>query len=169
MLKRMALVIALVGCGGDEDMTTAQATLAATGSTAMAGTATFGMSDGAVSITIMVTAGPTGEHGMHIHQEPACGMAGADAGGHWDGTATAGDATTHGLPGSASHLGDLGNITIAADGTGTLTKSNSGWKLGDGSLADVVGHSIIFHASPDDGTMPSAGARVGCGIISAVE
>lgn len=86
---------------------------------------------------------------------------------HAQGTATAGDTTTHGLPGAASHLGDLGNITIAANGTGTLTRANAGWKLGDGSLADVIGHSIIFHASPDDGTMPSAGARVGCGIIVA--
>jgi Cu-Zn family superoxide dismutase len=168
MFKNIALVVLLFGCGGDDASTTASGTLAATGATAAAGTVSFSSADGGVSVTVTMTAGPAGEHGLHIHQEPACGNAGMDAGGHWDGTATAGDATTHGLPdGTTHHLGDLGNITIAADGTGTKTTSNSGWKLGDGSLTDVVGHSVIFHAAVDDGTMPSAGARLACAIIAA--
>lgn len=164
----IAAVVGMLGCGSDDEGGSASTTLAATGTTPVTGTAKFTTADGHVSVTVTITAAPAGDHGLHIHQEGACGNAGADAGGHWDGTATAGDGTTHGLhDGATHHLGDLGNITIDAAGTGTVTRTNGGWKLGDGSLADVVGHSIIFHMNPDDGTMASAGSRLGCGIIAA--
>jgi Cu-Zn family superoxide dismutase len=88
-----------------------------------------------------------------------------DAGPHWDDDDT-GPANHH-LPPGGGHLGDLGNITIAADGTGRLTFSNPAWTLGDGASTDVVPHAIIFHQMMDDGTMPSAGARWGCALIAA--
>lgn len=170
LLRTMiAAMVLAAACGGDDEgsMLTADATLAATGATAMTGYVLFAKVDGVVGVGVDVTAGPEGVHGVHIHQDPACGNAGMDAGGHWDGTATAGDPTGHGLPdGTTHHLGDLGNITIAADGTGTLMSSNAGWTLGDGALTDVVGHSVIFHMNTDDGTMASAGPRLGCGIIA---
>lgn len=170
-MKRMAMItIALGGllgaCGDDPDNGSAAATIAPTTGNTVAGTAAFTKTDGQVSLTVTVTGAIAGVHGMHLHQEPLCTNNAMDAGGHWDGGAAAGDTTTHGLPDGASHhMGDLGNITIAADGTGTLTRANQEWRLGDGSDADVVGHSIVFHAVMDDGSMPSAGARQGCGII----
>src|SRR5688500_13808349 len=115
MFERMTLAALLVtaACGGDDTETKdAGAALAATGATPVTGNVAFSSVDGVVTVTVTMTAGPAGDHGLHIHQEPACGNAGADAGGHWDGTAAAGDAGTHGLPGGAmEHLGDLGNIT----------------------------------------------------------
>ena len=103
-------------------------------------------------------------HGVHIHNVPSCGNNGMDAGPHWDDNDTG--AGTHHLPPGGGHLGDLGNVTIAADGTGTLTFSNPAWTLGDGAATDVVPRAIIFHEKMDDGTMPSAGARWGCALIA---
>jgi Cu-Zn family superoxide dismutase len=90
---------------------------------------------------------------------------GSSAGGHWNPAMN-----NHGMPGAASHLGDLGNFTVAADGTGTLEISNPAWTIGDGAATDVVGKAIIVHGAPDDFTTQptgNAGARIGCGVIKA--
>jgi Cu-Zn family superoxide dismutase len=165
------LTLLLAACGGDDSgsLTATAQIMPTTGNTAT-GTATFTRTGTTVSLTITVSMSPPGVHGMHIHHEPLCGPDGMMAGAHWDGMAMQGSAGGHGLPGGAMmHLGDLGNITIAADGTGTLTYSNPMWKLGDGSLTDVANRSIIFHANMDDGTMMSSGGRIGCGIIGAAQ
>ena len=151
-------------CGGDDGgPTSATASFTGTNGQTVAGTATFTNTD-KVSVTVAMTAGPAGVHGLHIHDVPACGMEGMDAGPHWDDDDTA--AGNHHLPPGTGHLGDLGNITLAADGTGTLTFSNPAWTLGDGAATDVVPHSIIFHQLMDDGMMPSSGARWGCALIA---
>src|SRR5688500_14211903 len=145
-----------------EPVKTATANVMPTTGNTATGSAKFTLADSKVSAMVTLANAPEGVHGFHIHQMPACGNDGMDAGGHWDGADVAGGTDTHGLPGGATmHLGDLGNITIAADGTGTLTASNPNWRLGDGSLFDVVNHAVIFHANMDDGTMASAGARMG--------
>jgi superoxide dismutase, Cu-Zn family len=173
MMKTAAGVFGLCllagACGGDdeEETMTAAATIAPTTGNTVMGTVTFTKGGGDVSLSLSVTMATEGMHGVHIHQVGACGTDGADAGGHWDGGTAAGEATTHGLPGGAmEHLGDLGNITVSAAGTGSLSVSKAEWTLGDGAATDVVGKSIIFHASPDDGTMASSGARAGCGVIA---
>ena len=175
MFRLGCIVLLLSGCfvgEADEPVKDkhATATIEPTTGNTVTGTAAFTLRDGKVSVVVDVANAPEGVHGFHIHQNPACGNNGMDAGAHWDGGDVAGDMTGHGLPESGTHhLGDLGNITVAADGTGTLTASNDGWKLGDGSLQDVVNHAVIFHTNMDDGTMPSAGARMGCGIIAAID
>jgi len=152
--------------GGNTDKT-ASATIAPTTGNMVTGTVKFTLHDGKVSVVINVMSAPEGMHGFHIHQNPACGNDGMDAGAHWDGAA-AGDPTTHGLPeGATHHLGDLGNVTISAAGTGMVMATNAAWTLGDAAATDVVPHAVIFHANMDDGTMPSAGARIGCGVIAA--
>jgi len=147
-----------MACGDDEPATTtAAATFMGTNSQTVTGTATFTQAGAAsVSLTVTLTAAPVGVHGIHIHQMPACGNEGMDAGPHWDDDDTT--APNHHLPPTAGHLGDLGNITVAADGTGTLTFSNPLWTLGDGATTDVVPHAMILHQLMDDGMMPSAGA-----------
>jgi Cu-Zn family superoxide dismutase len=93
-------------------------------------------------------------------------MNGMAAGPHWDGGNNPGDPAAHGLPGSPlHHAGEIGNMIVDAAGVGTFTMHTGVWTIGDGGTTDVVGHSIIFHANMDTGTMPSAGGRIGCGII----
>ncbi len=48
------------------------------------------------------------------------------------------------------HLGDIGNITVGDDGTGTIELSTELWEIGTGSIQDVVGKGIIVHAGADD-------------------
>ena len=145
----------------------ATATLAAkSGNTSLAGTATFAQSGSTVTATIEVTGAPPGEHGVHIHMTGDCSSADAmSAGGHWDPTMH-----MHGAPGPNTHLGDLGNMTVASDGKGTLKLSNADWQIGTGSSTDVVGKAVVVHAMPDDLTSQPAGnsgARIGCGVIMA--
>jgi Cu-Zn family superoxide dismutase len=158
--------------GGDDNMmgTTkkARAMIAPTTGNTVTGMAEFTLSNGTVSLSVSVSMAPPGMHGFHIHQNPACGADGMDAGPHWGG-AMAGDAAGHGLPESPTHHhGDVGNITVGADGLGTMSATSPLWTLGDGAATDVVPHAVIFHTAADDGTMPSAGARIGCGIIALV-
>lgn len=159
-------VLLAPACGGDDGdgapEASATADFVGTNGQTVAGTATFALSDGEVSLEVEITDAPAGTHGMHIHLVPSCGNEGMDAGPHWDPVDTAPEA--HDLP-PGGHMGDLGNIEIGAAGTGTLTASNAEWTLGDDAATDVVPHAIIFHEMMDDGTMPSAGARWGCALI----
>lgn len=171
-MKRIGVLLFLTGCivGSDKKPIppdkTADAVIQPTTGNTVTGTAEFKSHDGTVTMTVIVADAPEGEHGFHIHQDPACGNDGMDAGAHWNGE-TQGDAAGHGLPDSPMHhTGDTGNITIAADGSGTLTMTSTTWTVGDGNAAtDVVNHAVILHMNADDGTMTSAGARIGCGVI----
>ena len=166
MIKTMMLgaIMWTAACGTDEvETSTASATFTGTNGQTVAGTAKFTLSGSAVTMTATFTAGPAGVHGVHIHNVPMCGNEGMDAGPHWDDADTS--ATGHGLPG-AGHLGDTGNVTIDAAGAGTFSYSNPEWTLGDGGLKDVLNRGMIFHEKMDDGTMPSAGLRWGCGTIA---
>lgn len=163
----------VAGCGDNVDPpapppapATATATFMGVSGQTVTGTGTFTEDDdGTVTLVVTITEGPPGVHGIHIHDVPSCDDEGMAAGPHWDDVNTGGD--NHRLPTGDGHLGDLGNITIDADGTGTLTFSHPAWTLGDGGPTDVVPHAIILHESMDDGSMPSAGARWGCALIVA--
>ncbi|HXK16917.1 MAG TPA: superoxide dismutase family protein, partial [Polyangiaceae bacterium] len=88
---------------------------------------------------------------------------GASAGGHFNPASK-----DHGLPGAEKrHLGDLGNITIAKDGKGSLDITAPGANLKASDPSSFVGRAIIVHAKKDDGGQPTgnAGDRVGCGVI----
>ena len=108
---------------------------------------------------------PAGKHGFHIHDIGDCGDVGKAAGGHYNP-----EGAPHGLlmkdGFSHAHAGDLGNIEIAADGTGTLNTLLSGLPLKGGKY-DVLGRSVILHEKEDDFGQPTgnAGGRIGCGII----
>ena len=119
---------------------------------------------GSITATIEIEDAPPGLHGVHIHEFGNCGHDAMDAGGHWNP-----GGYEHGIPGdSPSHLGDLGNMTVADDGTGSLIYSNPGWTLEDGSETDVIGKAIVFHELVDDFGQPTgnAGARIACGVIN---
>ena len=143
------------------------------------GKATFTEQNGEVTVVVdMTAADPVSTmHGMHIHQNPSCADNDSGAGGtivnagaagpHWNPT----DAG-HGYPAAAvHHVGDMGNISIGADGKGTLTLLSKEWTVQPGPKS-VVGHSLIFHIRRDDGTsqpVGDAGSRPGCGVIGTTE
>jgi superoxide dismutase, Cu-Zn family len=149
--------------GGATSLT---ATLAPkSGNTTLAGKAVFSGATGKVQIKVDLTGAPAGEHGLHIHAMGDCSDDVAmNAGPHWNPTMH-----EHGKLGTGEvHHGDVGNITVAADGTGTLTVTNPLWEIGTGTANDVKGHAVVVHANPDDFVTKdtgNAGPRIGCGVI----
>ncbi|HEY1628990.1 MAG TPA: superoxide dismutase family protein, partial [Tepidisphaeraceae bacterium] len=86
------------------------------------------------------------------------------AGGHFNpGHHLHGGPTT-----SPVHEGDLGNLTADAGGNAHYVLTVNNLTIGSGAANDIVGHSLIIHAKPDDfSTQPTgnSGARVAGGII----
>jgi Cu-Zn family superoxide dismutase len=175
LLTIASLALVLAACGGDDESVDAGPADAAASASAtvqiapstgqtVTGTGTFTVAAGAVSVTVTVANATPGLHGVHIHATGDCGNDGMNAGDHWNP-----ETMDHGMPGmTPSHLGDMGNMTVAADGTATLTISKPQWTIGDGSTGDVVGKALIVHETDDDFGQPlgNAGARIGCGVIA---
>jgi Cu-Zn family superoxide dismutase len=153
------------GAGGMGGMM-AQADIKPQNSSGVSGMANFTMVNGMVTLTVNIQGATPGEHAVHIHNMPDCGMNGDAAMGHWNPTNAA-----HGQwGGKAFHLGDIGNITVDASGKGTLTLTTDLWTVGDGAMGtDVTKHAFMVHANPDDFmTQPTgnAGPRIACGVIT---
>ena len=133
------------------------------------GMAIFTQTGDQITLTIEIQGASPGLHAVHIHANGDCSAPdGTSAGGHWNPTGVA-----HGKWGEGEfHLGDIGNITVGDDGTGSITLTTDLWEIGTGSDVDVVGKGIIVHAGADDFiSQPSgdAGARIGCGVIVLAE
>lgn len=115
------------------------------------------------------TNAPSGKHGFHVHENGSCADSGKAAGGHFNP-----EGVKHGyLPTDGftdAHAGDLGNVTIAEDGTGSLDLTIAGLSLEDGRYA-IANRAMILHEKEDDFGQPTgnAGSRIGCGVISTVE
>jgi Cu-Zn family superoxide dismutase len=109
---------------------------------------------------------PPGIHGIHIHTVGACTGTFTSAGGHWNPTGR-----QHGFDNpSGPHMGDLQNITVAADSSAEVAVSNrgGGFLRGPGGLLDGDGASIVVHSGPDDYRSDPAGnsgARIACGVL----
>jgi len=105
-----------------------------------------------------------GWHGLHFHEKADCSKADfTSAGGHTHG----GGDRVHGLLNpKANETGDLPNLYVAADGTGSTEVFSSLTTLA--ALKDADGSAVLIHAGADDHqTQPigGAGARVACGEI----
>lgn len=134
------------------------------------GTATLADMGGGVHLELTVEGLTPGEHGVHIHAVGQCDPAGetpfSSAGGHFNP-----DSAQHGLENpQGPHAGDLPNMTVGADGRGTLTAMAEGFTIADGerTLFDADGAAIVVHADPDDmrsDPAGNAGSRVACGVI----
>ncbi len=137
------------------------------------GTVRFHEMDSGLMVMVSLSGLAPGRHGVHIHENAACGSGDADgdgtmepggaAGGHWDplGTMDHG-AATEDL--DDKHLGDLGNVTARADGTAEASFTIANFPMDQ----DVAGRALIVHSGADDresdpGGM--SGTRVGCGVI----
>ena len=129
------------------------------------GAATLADTAGGLQVTVQVSGVLQGTHGLHIHQYGECGDAGNAAGGHFNP-----DKVPHGfLPSDGltkAHPGDMGNIEVGPDGTGSVTVVLPGVTLSGGTYS-VAGRAIVLHEKTDDFGQPTgnAGARIGCGAI----
>ena len=154
-----------VGCAGEVPTKQGTATLESRSGSTMTGTATFSIAGAKVDLKLTVAGATPGMHAVHVHAVGDCSSADAtSAMGHLNP-----DMMNHGSPtASPHHLGDIGNLTVGADGTGTLEFSGD-WSIGTGDPNDIVNKAIIVHAAVDDGVtqMPpgNAGARQACGVI----
>jgi superoxide dismutase, Cu-Zn family len=111
-----------------------------------------GRKETALLVTPALRGLPQGFYAFHVHENPACGpgkkdgesVPGLAAGGHlWmSGTGSLGGTTF------TSHLGDLPDLEVAADGTAKKTVVAA--RL---TLADVAGRAFIIHASQDDNSV----------------
>lgn len=144
----------------------AKATIEARSKSDLTGTATFTrLKGGKVHVVVHVEHVAPGLHGVHIHEKGDCSdPEGKSAGGHFNPAGVA-----HGGPTAATHHpGDFGNITVGADGTGTLELDTDSISLKPGAKNSVIGKAIIVHEKEDDlKTQPTgnAGGRIGCGVI----
>jgi Cu-Zn family superoxide dismutase len=162
-----AAVFALVAGSAsarEEAPAVAKAMLEPRSGSTVTGQATFTEGPDGVRIVVQVEKAPPGLHGLHIHEKGDCSDPEAkSAGGHFNPTGM-----EHAGPmAEKHHAGDLGNIEVKADGTGTLeiTSKMLTVKAGPNS---VVGRSVIFHEKEDDlKTQPTgnAGGRLACGVI----
>ena len=145
------------------------ATIGPASDSSVTGMAVFTQNGDQITLTIEIQNASPGLHAVHIHEKGDCSSPdGKSAGGHWNPTGVA-----HGKWGEGEfHLGDLGNIAVGEDGTGSIELTTDLWEIGTDSDIDIVGKGIIVHAGADDFTsQPSgdAGARIGCGAIALAE
>ena len=131
----------------------------------VSGTAALEDTSEGLKVAVRVANVSPGKHGLHIHEFGSCRDSGNSAGGHYNPDQVKhGFLPTDGLGGA--HTGDLGNIEVGADGTGTLELTIKDVRLSSGKYA-VGGRAIVLHEKADDFGQPTgnAGSRIGCGPI----
>lgn len=109
-----------------------------------------------------------GLHAVHIHAVGKCeGPDFKSAGGHFNPTKKKhGHASPEG-----AHAGDMPNMYVAADGSGSYVTLRDGvtLKAGETSLLDSDGSAIVIHVGVDDNSTDptgNAGDRAACGVIT---
>lgn len=180
-------VVVLVGCGGKQEeaaptpepeaapepvemaaSATASVEFQSREGMTITGSIGFEETEGAGLVVIAgsVAGAPAGSHGLHIHEIGDCSAADfKSSGGHFNpaGVPHAGPMD------SERHGGDLGNIEIGADGTGSIELSSDLITLAVGAENSIVGRAVILHEGEDDlVSQPTgdAGGRIACGVIT---
>ncbi len=127
----------------------AVATISEIDGSGITGTATFTEVDGGIHVHIEIQNATAGLHAMHLHTG-SC----ADIGPHWHpmGVPTG----TPGIPVVQATLdtppigiGEIGNISVSEDGTGTLEWTTPFWSLGGDPNTDILGKLIMVHKTGD--------------------
>lgn len=146
-----------------------------TDSTVTYGYATLTQRDSSVLMTITLTGLPPNSiHAVHIHTGDC-----VDPGQHWnmglDMSVTFCETLSMGVPWGRPMAGDIGNIIIGAENTGTLILESTFWELGTGSEKDIADRVIVIHDKPEDftsecmpdhGNHPHFNSKIGCGSIA---
>ena len=122
-----------------------------------------------LTLNVAAAAMSPGEHGFHLHTTGRCTAPDfTSAGGHLNpGGATHGSRSPGG-----KHLGDMPNLVIGANRTGTaqvVLEGNARDVLAD--IFDEDGTAVVVHAGPDDYVSDpagDAGARIACGVLAPV-
>lgn len=163
-----AALLTLAGCAGAGAIAnTRTVTLRDTGGRTV-GTALLTPATDGVQVVLSVNGLPPGVHGVHLHMTGQCDAPEfTSAGGHFNPASR-----QHGFENpNGSHAGDLPNMTVDANGRGSLNGIARGVTLeggGANSLRKPGGTALVVHASADDyRTDPSgnSGARIACGVI----
>ena len=168
-----ALILVGLSCnrhartGATSGMRSATATLSGTKpDTTVNGTVQFTQDGNRVRMNLQITVPQKANQSVavHIHEHGECGNMGKEAMGHWNPTNE-----SHGKWGSGSfHSGDIGNISLDANGRGSLQLESDRWSIGGDARTNILDRSIIVHSGVDDYTsQPSgnSGERIGCGVI----
>jgi len=122
--------------------------------------------DGTTRLQVQVRGLPAGQHGIHFHQFGACTPTFGAAGDHYNPMGK-----MHGLENpNGPHAGDLPNLNVNADGTGSLDTTTQMVTLAPGPMTvfDADGTALIIHAFTDDQkTDPSGNSdgRIACAVI----
>ena len=131
------------------------------------GALTFTESKEGVRVEGRLNGLPPGIHGFHIHQVGECTTPDfKSAGPHFNpGQKQHGDLNPLG-----GHAGDLANLTVSPEGSGSVNMLAKGAtiKAGPQSLMQPGGTSVVIHTSADDRKSdPSgnSGERIACGVI----
>lgn len=164
-----AAALLISGCATVRDQTEFQVASAklVLASGASAGTAKLETHGSGLRLNVTVTGLPPGTHGLHLHATGSCDAPGFTSAGPHLNPAKRQHGTDN--PGGR-HLGDLPNLIVGADGSGTLSVMLPGDAsvLEAAILHDPDGTAIVVHAEPDDyRTDPSgnSGSRIACGIF----
>jgi len=150
----------------------AHATIAGEGVTGTADLVEMAYDTGTeVEVTVTARGLKPGLHGVHLHAVGKCEPpAFTAAGGHFDPGPSGNTDPDANHP---YHLGDIPNLRVGGDGSGTLRARTTRVTLSEGplSLFDADGSAIIIHANQDQGTTGepksgvSGGPRAACGVI----
>lgn len=129
--------------------------------------ASFWTEGDGVRVAVSAEKLPPGPHGLHLHAVGKCDPPDfMTAGAHFNPLGK-----QHGsLNPAGPHAGDLPNLEIGPDGTGTLRSDTRLVTLGPGpaSAFDADETALVIHAGPDDYvTDPTgnSGGRIACGIL----
>lgn len=142
-----------------------------TGAGADAGSAVVTEAPNGVLLKVQAKGLAPGWHGLHFHEKGDCSKADfTSAGPHVHAKAT----VVHGLLNpDGDEAGDLPNLYVAADGTGSAEFFSPYVSIagaaGRPALADADGSALVIHANPDDHMaqpIGGAGPRIACGAIA---
>jgi Cu-Zn family superoxide dismutase len=131
-----------------------------------AGTAVITAAGDRLTLNLAATGLAQGTHGIHLHMIGTCSAPGfTSAGSHLNPASR-----QHGSENPAgSHLGDLPNIAINAQGRGVLSAELAGSRSAiEAALFDSDGTALVIHAQADDyRTDPTgnSGERIACGVL----
>jgi Cu-Zn family superoxide dismutase len=138
--------------------------------TAVTGMARFTESGNKVKMVLQLTIPSKANQSVavHIHEKGNCGDTGKAAGDHWNPTHA-----SHGKwEGNSFHAGDIGNVSLDANGKGNKELETDLWSIEGKPETNILDKSVIVHGGTDDYTSQpggNSGGRIGCGIISKAE